>query len=115
MLHRPVEPTAAFRKTSFSCLRMRFSLLSLPNSSRSSVVSPSFSPASISVCLTHFLRDSADTPSSRAASEMGLPEERTSRTASLRNSGGYGGLVLGTSSPLRGCSLLSLYLSTEVM
>jgi len=46
---------------------------------------------------------------------MGLPEERTSRTASLRNSGGYGGLVLGTSSPLRGRSLPSLYLSTEVM
>ncbi len=46
---------------------------------------------------------------------MGLLEERTSRTASLRNSGGYGGLVLGTSSPLRGRSLPSLYLSTELM
>ena len=64
--------------------------------------------------LSHFLRDSADTPSSGAASEIGLAEERRSRTASGRNSGGYGGLVLGTSSPLRGRSSPSLYLSTDV-
>ncbi len=38
---------------------------------------------------------------------------RTIRTASLRNSGGYGGLVLGTSSPFRERSLPSLYPFTE--
>ena len=107
------KKAAAFRWTSFSCLRTRFSLLSRPNSSRSSVVEPYRSPASISVCSTHLLKDSADTPSSRAASEIGLPEEWTSQTASRRNSGGYGGLVLGTSSPLRGRSSPSLYLSTD--
>jgi len=36
--------------------------------------------------------------------EVGLPDERTSRTASRRNSGGYGGLVFGTTSPLLGRS-----------
>ena len=62
-----------------SCLRrMRFSLLSLLNSSRSSVRSPSRSPSSISCCLIHLLKDSLDIPSSSAifGLDFFLPEER---------------------------------------
>src|SRR5215208_5596005 len=96
VLHRPVESTAAFFRISFSCRRIFTSLRSLLSSSRSSVVSPSLSPWSISACLTQFLRELPETPSSLATCEMDLPEERTNRIASALNSGGYCALVPGT-------------------
>lgn len=70
------KKAAAFLSTTFSCLRMRFSLLSLLNSSRSAVVSPSRSPASTSCCLIHLLKDSLATPSPSAIFGIDLPEER---------------------------------------
>lgn len=88
-------------------------LLRRPSSSRSSAVRPSFSPASISIRLTHFLNESADTPNSWAVPETGPPEERTGRTASLWNSGWQG--VWFSAPPLRGRSPPNLYLSTEMM
>jgi hypothetical protein len=55
----------------------------------SSVVSPSRSPASISVCLTQFLNELSETPSPLAIwATLLFGEERTSRTASRLNSGG---------------------------
>ncbi len=62
--------------TSFSCLRVRFSLLSPLNSSRSSVVSSSRSQASPSCCLIHLLRDSLAITRSSAILGIDLPEER---------------------------------------
>ena len=44
----------------------------------------------ITDCLTQSLSDSYETPSSLAISQPDLPLERTSSTASRRNSGGYG-------------------------
>ncbi len=95
MLHRPVEPTVALRSISRSSLRTLFSFLRRLSSSRSSVVSPLRSPVSILSCFSQLRRLSEETPRSRATSEMGFCEKRTSFTASALNSGGYGGLVLG--------------------
>src|SRR5215216_3110793 len=96
VLHRPVESTAAFFRISFSWRRIFTSLRSLLSSSRSSVVSPSLSPWSVSACLTHVLKELPETPRSLATCETDLPEERTSCTASALNSGGYCGFVPGT-------------------
>jgi hypothetical protein len=63
------------------------------------VGSPSRSPASICAWPSQLRNDCGETPSSRASSGSGSPLERTKRTASARNSGGYGGLVLDTSTP----------------
>ncbi len=69
---------------------------SLPNCSRSSVVSPSRSPSSTSCCLFHLLRDSLAMPSSSAIFGIDFSEERLSWTASDLNSGGQCGVGPGT-------------------
>jgi hypothetical protein len=60
------------------------------NSARSSVVSPSRSPASISAWRTQFLSDSGATPRSQAILGTGrcASEDQTNRTASSLNSAG---------------------------
>src|SRR3982751_565890 len=90
------KKAAAFFKNSLSCLRPLFSRRSLRSSSRSSLVSPSRSPWSISDCLTHVLKELPETPRALAICEIDLPEERTSCTASALNWGGYRGFALGT-------------------
>ncbi len=91
----------AFLSTSLSSLRTLFSRLRRFSSSRSSVVSPSRFPVSICFHLSQLHRVSVGTPRSPATSESGFPEDRASFTASALNSGGYGGLVLGTWTPSR--------------
>ena len=71
----PVLPGEEGRRFSQDLLLLLEHPVSSPEPSQllplSPVVKPSRSPASISACLTHyFLDDSADTPSSRAVSEM---------------------------------------------
>src|SRR5215217_5033010 len=90
------EGVKAFFKKSLSWRRTFTSRRSLRSSSRSSVVRPSRSPWWISACLIQVLKELPETPSSLAICEMDLPEEWTSRTASVLNSGGYCGFVLGT-------------------
>src|SRR5262249_39828404 len=84
------KKAAAFRNTSRSSRRTRFSRRSRRNSSRSSLLNPSRRPASTPARLTHVLNDSAATPRSLAPSPSGRPARRYSSTASRRNSGGYG-------------------------
>ena len=73
-------------------------------SSRSSCcsleVSPSASLASTAACLRHSRNVSALTPSSTATSFHRSPRCSDSRTASARNSGGYGLRKFGTPTPL---------------
>lgn len=76
--------------------RVLTSLRNLLSSCRSSVVSPSRSPASILSWFTQFLRVSGEMPNSRATSEIDLSEERYRRRASDLNSGGYCGVAPGT-------------------
>jgi hypothetical protein len=64
----PAKNTAAFFRISRSSLNTFTSLRSFLNSSRSSVLSPSRSPASISAWLTHLRSVSAETSRSRALS-----------------------------------------------
>ena len=83
------KKAAAFLRISFSWRRILTSLRSLRNSSRSSVVSPSRSPSSISNYLTQLLKELSETPSSMAiCATLLFGEERTRRTASRLNSGG---------------------------
>jgi hypothetical protein len=84
------KKAAAFFKKSRSCFRTLTSRRSLLSSSRSSVVSPSRSPWSISAYLTQRLSDSSAMPSSLATCGKDFSEERKSRSACSRNSGGYG-------------------------
>jgi hypothetical protein len=58
-------------------------------------------------CLRHVRSVCSDTPRSFANCDSGLSLSRISLTASARNSGGNGGLVLGTSDLLRQLSTLS--------
>src|SRR5215207_1155432 len=69
------KKTVAFFRISRSWRRTLFSLRSRLNSSRSSVLSPSRWPASISACFTHSLRELSETPSSLAIWEAGFSGE----------------------------------------
>src|SRR5215208_138893 len=90
------EGLKALFKKSRSCFRTLTSRRSLLSSSRSSEVSPSRSPWSISACLSQRrLSDSSVIPSSLATWRKDFSEERKSRTASSRNSGGYGAPLIG--------------------
>src|SRR5262249_13499141 len=84
------KKAAAFFKISRSCSSVRTLRRSSRSSARSSLVSPSRSPASVSACFTHDRSDSIAIPRSTAISRSGLPLRRYSSTASRRNSGVYG-------------------------
>jgi hypothetical protein len=70
------EEDGSFFRNSLSCLRVSFSRRSLLSSSRSSVASPSLSPASISCCLIYLLRDSLAIPSSTVILGIDVSQER---------------------------------------
>src|SRR5690606_12195313 len=76
------KKAAAFFRISRSSRRIFTSRRSRCSSSRSCVVKPSRSPASISACRTHLRSDSKAIPRSWAITFMGLPLSRTRRTAS---------------------------------
>src|SRR2546430_10717822 len=83
------KKAAALFRISFSWRKRWFSRRSWRSSSRSSLVSPSLRrPASRSDCLTQSRTDSVVTPKPLATSLIGRPPSRTSRTASVLNSGG---------------------------
>src|SRR5215208_340840 len=83
------KKAAAFFRISLSSRRILFSRLSLLSSSRSSVLSPSRSPRSISACLIQLRRVWSAIPNSYASWRMDLAgEERASWTASAVNSSG---------------------------
>src|SRR5712691_10306190 len=105
LLHEAIHPygvapaslakkAAAFFRISRSCSSTRTRRRSWATSVRSSVVRPSSRrPSSKSAWRTQWLRDSNETPRSRATPVIVFPFWRASRTASALNSGGYGGLV----------------------
>jgi hypothetical protein len=84
------KKAAAFFKISRSSSSTLTCLRNRRSPSRSSLVKPSRTPASISARLHHSRNDSDDTPSSTAISLIGRPLEWTSATASRRNASGYG-------------------------
>src|SRR5215204_1132958 len=77
-LHLPAQPLLSFSRSSV-------------------VVSTSLLPWSISACLTQFLREFSETPSSLRTCEIGgLFEKWTSRIASILDSGLYCDFAPGT-------------------
>src|SRR5215210_898884 len=84
------KKAAAFFKISRSSSSTFTWRRSRRSSSRSSLLSPSRSPASISACLHQIRSDSYETPSSPAISRTARPLETTNATASRRNASGYG-------------------------
>src|SRR5262249_31876674 len=88
------KKAAAFFKPSRSWRSTRTSRRNARNSSRSSLVRPARSPASIPAWRTHRRSDSEETPKFRAISFSERPLARYSSTASRRNSGRVRPLVV---------------------
>lgn len=109
----PSEEGGGFFRIARSSRRIRFSRRSRFSSSRSAVVHPGRCPASMSAWRTHFRRRASETPRLAAICWSFFPLSRTRRTASARNSGGYGGLVAGMGITLSGAYALSIGVSTK--
>ena len=104
---------AAFFNISRSSSRIFTWRRSLRSSSRSLLVNPSSRrPASRSACLTQLRMHWADGSNCRASSS-GVRPDRTRRTISARNSGGYGGRDFGTWTPSSGPIVPSGQVSTR--
>src|SRR5215204_4792678 len=84
------KKAAAFLRISRSSVSVRTSRRNRRNSSRSSQVSPSRRPSSMSTWRAQLRSDCGETPSSRASTGTDLPLRLSSSTASRRNSNGYG-------------------------
>ena len=93
------KKATAFFKMSRSSSTMRTRRRRRRSSSCSAVVSPSASLASTAACLRYNRNVSPLTPSSAATSFHRSPRCNDSRTASARNSGGYGLRKFGTTTP----------------
>src|SRR3954468_24823059 len=107
------KKAAAFFRMSRSSARIKFSRRNRRNSSRSSEVKPSASPASTSTWRDQLRSDCSEQPSSRASCGIGRPLERSKRTASARNSFEYGGVFGIDRHPLRPASRHSHQMSTK--
>lgn len=91
-----MKKAAARLRISRSCRSTRFSRSCSRGRCRSSLVSTSTrSPRSASSCRVQFRSDCGEQPSSPASSGIERSPLRSKRTAFRRNSGGYGGFVLG--------------------
>src|SRR5438552_9013434 len=90
---------AARLRISTSISNARFSRRSFTNSARSSVVSPSRRPESMSAWFNQFRRQPSEIPRSFAICAIGFARSRANSTARAWNSGGCGA---GIRTPLRG-------------
>ncbi len=107
------EEAAALRNISRSVRSVRFSRRRRVSSARSSLVRPSAAPASASAWMTQRRQDSLAMPRSCATWRIDWPGCRARRTASARNSGGYGGLPRGMWTPILGARYPDCQVSTK--